>query len=402
MTKPFNATKISDSVYWVGAIDWGIRDFHGYLTSRGTSYNAYLIMADKITLVDTVKKPFKEEMLHRIKSVIDVEKIDYIVSHHAEMDHSGLLPDMIDIIKPEKVFASEQGVKALEAHFEGIASHLTPVKTGDKVSLGNMNLAFIETKMLHWPDSMISYLDKDKIVFSQDAFGMHLASYERFVDEMPWEIVYEEMTKYYANILLLLSPLITKFINQIPSLNLDIKIIASDHGPIWRQDITKPIELYAKWAEQKPEKRALVVYDTMWGSTQKMAQAVAEGIDSTGVSTKIMKLRSSHRTDIVTELLFAGGLAVGSPTMNNNLYPTIADILTYIKGLAPKNLSACAFGSYGWSGQAVRQINEVFESMKCNIISEGYRSVYVPNDAALIECRNLGESLGNSVIESVG
>ncbi len=391
--------QVTDSVYWVGAIDWVLRDFHGYLTGRGTTYNAYLILADKITLIDTVKAPFVDEMLRRIGSLIDPTDIAYIVSNHAELDHSGGLPVTIETVGPEKIFASTRGANALGEHFH-LDREIVPVENGESLSLGNMNLSFVETRMLHWPDSMFSYLDEGGVLFSQDAFGMHLASSERFADEIAPDILEYEGAKYYANILLPLSSLVTRLLQQVPELGLDIEVIAPDHGPIWREDIGNILDSYAQWAGQTPTKKAVVVYDTMWQSTALMAQAIGEGLAAGGAIPKLMPLGAAHRSDVATEILDAGALVVGSPTMNNNMFPTVADTLTYLKGLKPRNLIGAAFGSYGWSGEAVGQIEEVLTQMKVDLAAEGLKVKYVPDDNALAQCYALGQQVAAKLNET--
>jgi len=398
MKEAFKAVKINDHVYWVGAIDWCIRDFHGYETPRGTTYNAYLILADKITLIDTVKAHFKDEMLARIASVISPEDIDYIVSNHSEMDHSGCLPEVIDEVKPERVFASKVGVKTLAAHFH-TEHEIEPLKEGDSLSLGNLTLSFVETKMLHWPDSMITYLNEDNLLFSQDAFGMHLASSERFADEIDDDILEYEGEKYFANILLLYSNLIIRLLDKVEKLGIKIDIIAPDHGPIWRQDIGRMPELYSKWAAQKPTKKAVVVYDTMWQSTDVMARAIGEGLSAGGVSVKIMPLKGCNRSEVVTEVLDAGALLVGSSTLNNNILPTVADVLTYLKGLKPLNLIGAAFGSYGWTGEAVGQISDILNAMKVELIGDGIKVRYVPESGDLEQCFNFGKQVAVELIK---
>ncbi|OGW79946.1 MAG: MBL fold metallo-hydrolase [Omnitrophica bacterium RIFCSPLOWO2_12_FULL_44_17] len=390
---PFQAVKISEHVYWVGAIDWNLRDFHGYATERGTTYNAFLILADKVTLIDTVKKPFKDEMLSRIRSVIDPLKIEYIVSNHSEMDHSGCLPEIIDFLKPKKVFASVRGEKALSGHFR-FKDQITPLKTGENIPLGNMNLSVVETPMLHWPDSMFTFLDSDGVLFSQDGFGMHLATVERFADELPSELLEYEEKKYYANIILPYSKMVLSTLESFTKLNFPVKIVAPDHGPVWRQGWQKLFELYKKWAMQKPAKKAVIVYDTMWESTDKMARAISEGIASVGILTRMMPLKGSHRSNIATEVLDAGALIVGSPTLNDNLYPTVADCMTYLKGLKPQNLIGAVFGSYGWNPAAVEQLKELLKAMNVELVGEGVKVRYVPDDEALMECRNLGKQVG--------
>jgi flavorubredoxin len=273
----FKAVKIVENVFWVGAIDWNIRDFHGYTTHKGSTYNAYLILADKVTLIDTVKAPFKEELMSRISSVIDPKKIDIIISNHTEMDHSGCLPEVIKEVEPEKVYASVMGVKGLNEHF-GFDRDIIALKTGDEISLGNMTLSFTETRMLHWPDSMFSYLKERKLLFSQDAFGMHMASDERFADELPADLLEFEGATYYANILLPYSQLVLNLIEKLKASGLELEIVAPDHGPVWRdKGIAHIIGRYQDWATQKPTMKAVIVYDTMWKSTEKMARAIEEG-----------------------------------------------------------------------------------------------------------------------------
>ena len=392
MKKAFEAVEVTERVHWVGAIDWNVRDFHGYATSRGTTYNAYLVLADKVTLVDTVKAPFREELLDRVSSVIDPEKIDYIISNHSEMDHSGCLRDVIERVKPEKVFASQMGVKALADHFHEDID-VTEVKDGDEIDLGDMKITTLETRMLHWPDSMVSYLHEEKLLFSQDGFGMHLASSERFDDELPQPLLEHEAKKYYANILLPFSRQVLEVLDRLAESKLELDLIAPDHGPIWRRSRDRILELYRLWAEQKRCSKAVVVYDTMWGSTEKMAKAIADGLTAGGSSVKVKKLRASHRSDIATEILDAGALIVGSPTINNNIFPTIADILVYLKGLKPVGLVGAAFGSYGWSGESIKQLGQLLEEMKVEIAAEPVRVKYVPDGEALAACRELGKAI---------
>jgi len=390
MSETFKAVKVTDHVYWVGAIDWDIRDFHGYQTQRGSTYNAYLILADKITLIDTVKAPFRNEMLARIASVTDLSNVKYIISNHSEMDHSGSLPQVIDIIKPEKVFASTIGTQTLSQEFH--SSHeITALKDGESLSLGNLNLTFLETKMLHWPDSMVTYLADDNLLFSQDAFGMHLATSERFADEIDKWIIEFEGIKYFANILMPMSALILRTLGKISDLGIKIDVIAPDHGPIWRKDVNKIVKFYEKWATQKPTKKAVVTYYTMWHSTELMAKTIAEGLIAGGVSTKVMSLNVCHRSDVVTEVLDAGVLLVGSPTINSNMFPMVADLLYYLKGLRPQNLIGGVFGSYGWSGEAVGHVKDFLTNMKVELIGDGVKIKYVPDNEALAQCFSYGK-----------
>jgi len=398
MNETFVAEKITEHVYWVGAIDWNIRDFHGYATHRGSTYNAYLIMGEKIVLVDTVKRPFYKQLMSRIASVVDPGRIDLIISNHSEMDHSGCLPEAIATIKPEKVFASPMGVKALRQNL-GLTG-VEEIKDGQTLSLGNLTLSFLETRMLHWPDSMVTYLPEDELLFSQDGFGMHLASSERFDDQLPAWLLEYEAAKYFANILLPFCGQVTKVLERVAETKLSLKFIAPDHGPIWRANPETILNLYGKWARQEAANKAVIVYDTMWNSTETMAHAVGSGFIAEGVPIKIMPLRSCHRSDVVTELLEAGALAVGTPTLNNNLFPTVADALTYIKGLKPKNLVAAAFGSYGWSGEGVGQVLDQLKAMKLDVLDEGVKHLYVPDDDALARCRRLGSDTARRMKET--
>lgn len=397
----FKAVKISESVYWVGAIDWNIREFHGYTTHHGSTYNAYLVLADKPTLIDTVKAPFKDELLQRISSVIDPRDIAYIVSNHTEMDHSGCLPEIIQIVKPEKVFASVMGAKALNQHFT-LPQEIVPLKTGDELSLGNKTLAFTETRMLHWPDSMFSYLKEERLLFSQDGFGMHLASEERFADEVDQGLLDYESATYFANILLPYANLITALLDKVKSTGLAIDMIAPDHGPIWRRDLAVILDKYRAWSEQKPTRKAVVLYDTMWHSTERMARAVEEGLREGGARVQLMSMAAFHRSDVAYEILDAGALVVGSPTLNNNIFPTVADVLTYLKGLRPKNLVGAAFGSYGWSGESALQVNDILNEMKIEIAHEPVKCQYVPHEDGLAQCHAMGMKVARRLIEVAG
>jgi len=394
----FSAVKVTEDVYWVGAIDWNLRDFHGYATERGTTYNAFLVVTDKVTLVDTVKAPFLDEMLARIASVLPPERIDYIISNHSEMDHTGALPAVMGIVKPEKVFASAKGAQALEAHFH--AGHdITVVKDGEAVSLGNATMSFYETRMLHWPDSMFSFLDKGGVLFSQDAFGMHLASAERFADQLDPAVLAFEAAKYFANILAPYAALVSRQLEKTKALALPIEVIAPDHGPIYREDLGWILDSYGRFAAQRPTKKAVVAYDTMWGSTAMMATAIAEGVIAGGGTVELFEMGKAHRSNVAVALLDAGAFVVGSPTMNNMLLPSMADVLNYVQGLRFQNLVGAAFGSYGWSGEGVKQVEDVLCAMKVAPVSDSLRVNYVPTHEDLVRCRGLGETIAARLIE---
>jgi len=397
----YSAVKISNNVYWVGAVDWNIRDFHGYQTKRGSTYNAYLIMAERPTLIDTVKAPFKNEMMARINSVLDPKEIEIIVSNHAEMDHSGCLAEVMAQIKPDAVYASSMGAKVLKELFV-LPQEIIPVRDEDSISLGNMNLTCLETRMVHWPDSMFSYLEDDQLLFSQDGFGMHYASSERFDGDIPEDILEFEASTYFANILMPYAPLVTKLIQRVAACGLNIRIIAPDHGPIWKQNPQWIIRKYVEWTARKPTAKAVIVYGSMWHNTEKMARAVAEGLACQGIHVKFMCMDCYHRSDIMHELLDAAAVIVGSSTLNNNMLPQMADILTYMKGLKPKNLMGFAFGSYGWSGEAAGHIDAQMKEMGIDMTGEPLKAKNAPTEEILKECYARGVTLGEKIRAAVG
>jgi flavorubredoxin len=389
MSQAFHAVRVTERVHWVGAIDWELRSFHGYSTPRGTSYNAFLIVADEITLVDTVRAPFMDEMMSRIASVVDPSEIRNVISTHAEMDHSGCLPRLLHTVRPERLMASVQGERALREHFHW-DQKVQVVKEGERLALGGANVRFLQAPMLHWPDSMFAYLEGDGVLFSNDVFGMHLAGTERFADEVDGAQLLYEAAKYYANVLLPFSPQMTKILDKLRASDLGFSVIAPDHGPIRREEPEQLLELYSSWAAQRPTRKAVVVFDTMWQSTARMAGAIAEGLASSGIGVKFMPLDGSDRSDVAAELLEAGALLVGSPTINNQVYPTVAGLVSYLKGLRPRNLVGAAFGSYGWNGQAVAKLDEALLEMGVELAEEGLRVCYVPDQQALAECRSFG------------
>jgi flavorubredoxin len=392
--------ELAPKVYWVGAIDWTIRDFHGYLTEDGSTYNAYLILDDHITLIDTVKKEFVPEMLARVAEIVDPARIDYIVSNHVEMDHSGGLPEVMAQVNPAKIFCSPRGRDGLSRHFKA-AWPFVEVKTGSELEIGRYHLAFLETPMLHWPDSMMTYLKEEQILFSSDGFGAHLASSDHFDDGLPtFPLDYaRQLKKYYANILMPFGGLITQLFTKIAQLGLTFKIIAPDHGLIYRKNIDWVLAAYQRWAAGAPEPKGLVIYDTMWHSTEMLAEAFAQGLMDAGVETQMHHLRRTHPSDIITEVLDAGLLLFGSPTLNNQMFPTVALFLNYLKGLAPKNKAAAAFGSFGWSGQAVGLINQEIEAMKLKLAHEGFKIKYIPDPEELAAARALGERLAKENLQ---
>jgi len=389
--------EIKKNVYWVGAIDWNIRDFHGYSTYKGTTYNSYLILDEKITLVDTVKYPFRAELLNNIRQLIDPAKIDYLIVNHVEMDHAGSVREVVDLVKPEKIFCSPMGQKNMLAYNFPTDYPYEVVQTGQTISLGQKTVQFIETRMLHWPDSMFSYLPEDKLLISSDAFGEHWATSERFDDQVDGDELMAHAAKYYANILLLYSPLVQKLLAEVQKLGLEIDMIAPDHGLIWRGNPGAILQAYDRWSRQETVQKAVVIYDTMWHSTEKMAHAIVEGLVREDISTKLMSLKACHRSEIMTEVLDARAIICGSSTLNNNMLPTMADMLTYMKGLKPVNRIAAAFGSYGWSGEALGHINKYFEEMKLTLAHPGLKILYGPSDEDLQQCVAMGQQIGRQI-----
>ena len=398
MTEPYTAIPVNERVYWVGAIDWSLRNFHGFATDRGSTYNAFLVVADKVTLVDTVKAPFADEMLSRIASVVPPESIDYVISNHAEMDHSGALPIVTERVRPEKVFASAKGVEALTAHALTNGG-VTVVADGEALDLGGAKFSFHETSMLHWPDSMVTFLEGDGILFSQDAFGSHLATSERFADELDLSLLEFETANYFANIVIPYAGLIDGYLRKLEGLIASTKIIAPDHGPIYRQNVQWILDQYAAYAAQKPTQRAVVVYDTMWDSTAKMAEAVVDGLRVGGCPSDVFNMQTAHRSDVATAVLKAGALVVGAPTMNGMVFPSLADVMIYLRGLRPRNLVGATFGSYGWSGEAPEQLEETLIAMNVEIAAQRVRANYVPTSDDLSECRRLGETVARRLGE---
>ncbi len=393
--------EIKKDIFWVGAVDYTEHDFHGYsLAPKGTTYNAYVIKDEKNVLFDTVKKPFAETMLNHLTRIVDPCDIDYIVINHAELDHSGALPDLVAACRPEKIFCSPMGAKALEGHFNTKDWPIHVVKTGDVVNIGKRNIHFIETRMLHWPDSMISYVAEDKLAICNDAFGQNLATTERFIDEVPRSVVEHAMQEYYHNIVLPFSPQVLKVLAQLKELKLEIDMLAPDHGLIFRgkEDVAFALSIYERYALQKTQKRALVIYDSMWHSTEKMAYAILEGLASVGVPGCIMDLKSNHHSAVMTELARCGLVVVGSPTHNNGILPTVAGMLTYMKGLRPQNRIGGAFGSFGWSGECVKIISDWLESMDMELPVPATRQKFVPQGSEMHASFEMGQQLGHALI----
>ena len=374
------AVEIAKNIYWVGAVDWSMRNFHGYETSRGTTYNAYLILDEKITLIDTAKINFKDELIERISSVIEPSKIDIIVSSHVEPDHSGALKEIAALApNAEIITTNPNGVKGLTARYGNL--NYKPVKAGDSISIGERTLQFVPTPMLHWPDSMVTYCPEEKILFSNDAFGEHFATAMRFDDENDFNTVLFEAKKYYANILM---PFGKQAQTALKALgDLEIQLIATGHGVIWRSYIDKIIKAYKYWSSDELEECAVVVFDSMWHSTEIMAQTITEAFAKRGIPAAYYDIKANPMSDIVTDIFKSKYLAVGSPTINNQMMPTIAKILCYLKGLRPLNHKGFAFGSYGWGGQSIAMVEDELKAAGVEIILDKIRIANLPTKEQL-------------------
>ncbi|MGA8830668.1 MAG: FprA family A-type flavoprotein [Desulfomonilaceae bacterium] len=391
----YEAAELKKGVFWVGAIDWDIREFHGYTTNRGTTYNAYLIKGEKTALVDTVKAAFFPEMISRIKSIQDPAKIDYLIMNHLEMDHSGAIPLFKELAPNAQIVATDYGSKGLLKHFP----HDWPVqkvKTGHELSLGGKTLKFLEAYMLHWPDSMFTYLLEDSILLSNDGFGQHYASFQRFDDDDGhFEGIMEEAAKYFANILMPLAPLIPPLLKRVEKMRIPIEIIAPSHGIIWRSHTNHIINSYVEWSTGVSQDQVLIIYDTMWGSTETMAKAISEGLGKARVEHKLLRLRTNHYSDVVREILTSKVVVIGSPTINEGIFPSVAQLLSYLKGLHPLKKKGIAFGSYGWGGEAIEAINSEMRASGIEVVEPGLGVVYVPMNRDIEACFQLGERIAS-------
>ncbi len=393
-------TEIAKGVYWVGVVDWGLRHFHGHelSTHRGSSYNAYLIVDERTVLVDTVWGPFQEQFLANIRQVADPARIDIVVANHSEPDHSGSLPALMRHCPQASLVVSKRGRESVEGHYH-LPWNWRPVQTGERISIGASELVFIEAPMLHWPDSMFTYLTGRNLLMPNDAFGQHYASDYRFNDEVDQEELWEEALKYYANILTPFSRLVTRKIDELLALNLPLDMIAPSHGVIWRREPLQVVRRYQEWAAQRGEPRAVVLYDTMWEATRRMAEAVGEGLAAEGVPHNLLHVAVSDRNDVLTEVFRSRGVVVGSPTLNNGLLPTITPILEDLRGLRFQHKVGAAFGSYGWSGESVKVIERHLAGAGIPVVAEGVLVKWQPRAEDLARCRELGRQVGRAVRE---
>lgn len=393
------AIAIKDGIFWLGCVDYDHHDFHGYSNApQGTTYNAYLIQDQKNVLVDTVAPGKGKTLLCRLAKTMNPEKVDYIICNHAELDHQGALPEIIQRVKPEKVFVSQAGLKSLNGYFPDNNWPLVAVKNGESINIGKRNIVFQETRMLHWPDSMVSYIPEEKLLFTNDIFGQNIASSARFIDEFGnTEEVTKRVKEYFYNIILPYSPIVLKALPLLEKL--DIEMIAPDHGLIYRGSsaVRSILDLYRNLAEQKPKQRALVFYDSMWGSTEHMAYSVASGLEESGVPVRLMSVKANHHSAFMTELADCGAVIGGCPTHNNGVLPLISALLTYMKGLKPQNRIGGAFGSYGWSGEGAKIIQQELASMKMEMPAEPVTCNWKPAKDSLKACHNLGTTIAEAL-----
>ncbi len=375
--------KVKNNVFWVGKVDWELRKFHGneYSTHKGSSYNSYLIQEGKTVLIDTVWAPFAEEFVENLSKEIDLNKIDYIVANHGEVDHSGALPALMKRIPGKPIYCTENAVKSLKGQYHE-DWNFQVVKTGDKLDIGNgKELVFVEMRMLHWPDSMATYLTKDNILFSNDAFGQHYANEELFNDLVDQCDLFNESIKYYANILTPFSHILRKKLDEVISLGLPIDIIATSHGVVWRENPMQIVEKYSQWANDYQENQITVIYDTMWNGTKLLAEKIAEGIRlaDPDVVVKVFSLAKSDENDLITEVFKSKTVVMGSPTMSNSILHSVAGFIHLMKEMRFKGKKAAAFGCYGWSGESVKVINELMADAGFEVINEGYRNQWNPD-----------------------
>ena len=387
------AKQITQKVSWVGKVDWELTKFHGdeYSTHRGSSYNAYLIRDEKVALIDTVWRPYDREFVSRLKQDVDLQQIDFIIMQHNEVDHSGALPELMREIPETPIYCTKKGEAILRGHYHQDWNFVN-VKTGDTLNLGNTVLTFIEAPMLHWPDTMFTYMSGENILFSNDGFGQHYASESLFNDSVDQGELFYEAEKYFVNILNLYSPMVTKKVQQLLSMNVPIDMICPSHGVIWKDRPMQIVEKYQAWANAYQEDQVTIVYDTMWQSTRRMAEAIADGIRQASPATtvKVMNITRDDKNDVLTEVFRSKAVLVGSPTINNGHSFAIAGLLEMMKGLKFKNKKAAAFGSYGWSGEAVKQLSALLQQAGFDVIGDGIAKLWGPDQPALDDCAAFG------------
>ena len=394
-------TKIKNNVYWVGKVDWELQKFHGneYSTHKGSTYNSYLIQEEKTVLIDTVWSPFAKEFVQNLQKEIDLNKIDYIIANHAEVDHSGALPELMRLIPDTPIYCTANGVKSLKGHYHQDWDFRV-VKTGDSLDIGNgKQLVFVEMRMLHWPDSMATYMTGDNILFSNDAFGQHYATEHLYNDLVDQDELFQECIKYYANILTPFSSLVDRKIQEVLALNVPIDMIATSHGVIWRDNPTQIVEKYIAWSRNYKENQITILYDTMWDGTKRMAEAMAEGMkqEDGDVTIKLYNISKTDKNDMITEVFKSKAILVGSPTIGKGITSGTAGLLEEIEGLGFKDKKAAAFGCYGWSGESPAKLTAWLERAGFEIIKPGLKALWNPTDDMIAECVSFGREIAVAV-----
>lgn len=391
-------TGILPEIYSVGIVDWDVRDFHGYNTARGATYNSYIVKGEKTALIDTVKAPFAGKFLENISKVVEPGAVDYVICNHAEPDHSGAMPVVMNAMPQATIVCTKKCQAILEAYYGGVGWKFRNIVTGDTLSLGGKTFTFVEIPMVHWPDSMVTLLAEGNVLFSNDAFGQHYTSTCRFDDENPLATVMEEAKVYYANIVNPYSKRVQQVLKTAGTLKIDM--ICPSHGVIWRSHIPEILRAYTNWAWNKPRAKALVIFDTMWNSTAMMAEAIMEGaVVVPGVNIKLINVRKSNNTIIATELLDSACAAFGSSTLNQQMLPTIAGTMSYVRGMSFMNRAGFAFGSCGWGKGGAEQLSDELNAMKWQILHEPIKSKYRPTDDVLAVCREAGKLLADKTRE---
>jgi anaerobic nitric oxide reductase flavorubredoxin len=387
--------QLREGIHWIGAVDWNIRSFHGYITHRGSSYNSYLVVDEKVALIDFVKAPFAEEQVTKMSEIIEPKRVDYIVANHAEPDHSGSIRKVLEACPNAELIATERCINILWKYYGGDIK-ATPIEKKPSLKLGKRSLSFVPVPMAHWPDSMVSYMPEEKLLFSNDAFGQHLASSGRFDDEVDTAELMQEASTYYANILMPLWRSVSRALKALEGVPLEM--IAPSHGIIWRKDPGKILKAYQGWVAGETKKKAVVVYDTMWGSTQVLARAIADGIASNGVEVKVHCLAASPNSDVIADILDAKAILIGSPTLNNHIFPTIGGFLAYMRGLKPMNKIGAAFGSYGWAGGAKKIVEAEMQATGIQMVESDIDFVFRPNGDEVKRAHAFGQNIAEKIL----
>ena len=392
--------EIVDGVHWVGFVDWNVRDFHGYVTDRGSTYNSYLVLDREPALVDSVKAPYAADLLRNVAELVPLADVRWVVCNHAEPDHSGALPAVMAACPNATLVCDQKCKDVLAIYYDTSAWKFKIVKTGDSLPLGQRTLEFIETPMTHWPESMATWIPQDRLLFSMDAFGQHYATSGRFDDEVQETVLMFEAKTYVANILMLYTVPVTKAVAAVRKL--DPALICPSHGVVWRSQVKRMLDLYEQWDVCQPVRKVVVMYDTMWKSTEAMAEAILQGAiaeGGPGLDAKLFHVRATTITRLATEMLDVAAFAAGSPTLNGTLMPAMAEALTYLKGLRPANKAGFAFGSYGWGRGGPEEVEQYLQAMKVELLRPVLKLNYKPSPAGLDECRAAGRLLARQALK---